>query len=66
MGIFSWHSLGPLVTSERVVAAKSIHSDCPAPIMKRLYPTGSDFFKDDDTSRVPQAQRIDVKENLLF
>lgn len=39
-----WHSLGPLVTSEKMVTAKSIQSDRLAPIMKRFYPGGSNFF----------------------
>lgn len=52
---FSLHLLCTLATSERTVTAKSIQSDCLATIMKRFYPDGSDFLRDDNAFGGPQA-----------
>ncbi len=51
-GIFSWHTLGPLVPIERhlnATAYRSIVTDHIHPFMTTVYPSSDDYFQQDNT-----------------
>ncbi len=58
-GIFSWHTLGPLVPIEHhlnATAYLSIVADHVHPFMTTMYPSSDDYFQQDNVTKLKSSR----------